>query len=147
MYFVVKNSNDKYLIEYDELKRITGFLMATKNKTFMIEECKIKNINVVNKKMAHPLVINKVENKYNELIVLLADLLVSDDDSGESFREALNQIEKFRMEVKNKYRVYLMQKELEFMSKQLLALKKEANIRLLEVQNSFYFNMEIGKGK
>ena len=147
MYFVVKNINDKYLIDFDELKRINGFLMATKNKVFIIEETKIKNISVVNKKMAHPLVISKVEKKYNKLIRLLADLLVSDDESGETFREALNQIEKFRMEIKNKYRKFLMQKELEFMSKQLTSLKKEANLRLLEVQNNYYISRESGKGK
>ena len=147
MYFVVKNSNDKYLIEYDELKRINGFLMATKNKVFIIEDTKVKNISVVNKKLAHPLVINKVEKRYKKLLTLLADLLVSDDETGETFREALNQIERFRMEIKNKYRKFLMQKELEFMSKQLTELKKEANIRLLEVQNSYYFSRESGKGK
>lgn len=147
MYFVVRNINDKYLIDYDELKRINGFLMATKNKIFVIEECKIKNINVVNKKMAHPLAITKVEKQYNKLIKLLADLLVDDDESGESFREALNQIEKFRLEIKNKYRNFLKQKELEFMSKQLLALRKEINMRLLEIQNSFSINIRTGKGK
>lgn len=147
MYFVVKNVNDKYLIEYDELKRINGFLMATKNKVFIIEDTKVKNISVVNKKLAHPLVINKVEKRYKKLLTLLADLLVSDDETGETFREALNQIERFRMEIKNKYRKFLMQKELEFMSKQLTELKKEANIRLLEVQNSYYFSRESGKGK
>ena len=147
MYFVVKNVNDKYLIEYDELKRINGFLMATKNKVFIIEDTKVKNISVVNKKLAHPLVINKVEKRYKKLLTLLADLLVSDDETGETFREALNQIERFRMEIKNKYRKFLMQKELEFMSKQLTELKKEANIRLLEVQNSYYVSRESGKGK
>ena len=147
MYFVVKNVNDKYLIEYDELKRINGFLMATKNKVFIIEDTKVKNISVVNKKLAHPLVINKVEKRYKKLLTLLADLLVSDDETGETFREALNQIERFRMEIKNKYRKFLMQKELDFMSKQLTELKKEANIRLLEVQNSYYFSRESGKGK
>ena len=37
-------------------------------------------------------------------IKLLTDLLVEDDDSGDSYREALNQIERFRMMIKNKYR-------------------------------------------
>jgi len=147
MYFVVKSVNDKYLIDFDEIKRINGFLMATKNKTFIIEEVKVKNISVVNKKLAHPLVIDKVEQRYNKLIRLLADLLVSDDETGETFREALNQIERFRMEIKNKYRKFLMQKELEFMSKQLTALKKEANLRLFEIQSSYYIDRENGKGK
>ena len=71
------------------------------------------------------------------LINLLTDLLVSDDDSGDSYREALNQIEKFRMEIKNKYRRYLKKNELEKMSKQLMTLKKEATKKIIELQNSY----------
>lgn len=147
MFVVVRKINKNDLIDRDELMRINGFLMATKNKTFMICESEVKNIEIANKKLAHPLVIKKVEKKYKKLISLLTELLVSDDDTGDTFREALNQIEKFRMEIKNKYRNFLMKKELEFMSKQLSALQKEANMRLVEIHNSFLINREIGKGK
>ena len=111
--------------------------MASKRKTFKINGAEIREIKVVNKKFANPLVYKKVLQKYNTLISLLTDLLVSDDDSGDSYREALNQIEKFRMEIKNKYRRYLKKNELEKMSKQLMTLKKEATKKIIELQNSY----------
>ena len=77
-------------------------------------------------------------------IAILTELLISDDDSGESFREALNQIERFKVEIKSRYREYLKQKELEFMSKQLKALQKEATMRLYEL-NTFYEKRSKGK--
>ena len=61
-----------------------------------------------------------------------------DDDSGDTYREALNQIEKFRQEIKNKYRKFLKQKELETMSKKLIILQKEANKRLFEIQDNYF---------
>ena len=65
------------------------------------------------------------KESFKKLINLLTELIVSDDDSGDTFREALNQIEKFRLEIKNKYRVFLENKELEEMAKKLKMLKKK----------------------
>ena len=76
------------------------------------------------------------------------DLLTSDDDTGESLREALNRIEKFRQEIKNKYRHFLKRQELEEMGKQLKLFQKEAQVRFIELQNAIYEQtLHQGKGK
>ncbi len=124
---------------------LDGFLMASRKKTFQIEGSPIREIKVVNKKLANPLVTKKVLRKYNRLISIITELLVDDDEGGESCREALNQIEKFRLEIKNKYRAYLKKKELEKMSKQLMALQKEAGRKLMEIQNSYMEYMNSSK--
>ena len=135
--YTINNSKKEKITLKEELINIDGFLMASKRKVFKINGAEIREIKVVNKKFANPLVYKKVLQKYNMLINLLTDLLVSDDDSGDSYREALNQIEKFRMEIKNKYRRYLKKNELEKMSKQLMTLKKEATKKIIELQNSY----------
>ena len=135
--YTINNSKKEKITIKEELINIDGFLMASKRKVFKINGAEIREIKVVNKKFANPLVNKKVLQKYNMLINLLTDLLVSDDDSGDSYREALNQIEKFRMEIKNKYRRYLKKNELEKMSKQLMTLKKEATKKIIELQNSY----------
>jgi len=138
MYTINSKSNKKKSITIrEELINIDGFLMASKRKVFKINGAEIREIKVVDKKFANPLVYKKVYQKYKNLINFLTDLLVSDDDSGDSYREALNQIEKFRIEIKNKYRKYLKKNELEKMSKQLMTLKKEANNKIIELQNSY----------
>ena len=129
--YTINNKEKKILTPKEELINIDGFLMASKRKVFKINGAEIREIKVVNKKLANPLVYKKVLQKYNILINLLTDLLVGDDDSGDSYREALNQIEKFRLEIKNKYRRYLKKNELEKMSKQLMTLKKEANKKII----------------
>lgn len=129
--------NKGKLVDKTELVELTGFMMASRSKVFKINGCDIREIKVINKKLANPLVSKKVLKKYNKLIAYLTELLVDDDDSGETFREALNQIEKFRLEIKVKYREFLKQKELEMMSKQLRTLQKEAKARLEEIKASY----------
>lgn len=114
-----------------------GFVLGSRNKVFLIAGMAVKNIIIYTKHLASVLVSEKVMTKFQKLIIVLTELLVDDDDSGDSFREALNHIEKFRLEIKIKYRNYLKQKELEMMSKQLTQLQKVANERLLEIHNSY----------
>ncbi len=146
MYVVNKIKNKYKLVDKDDLKNISGFKMTSYNKSITVASTKVSNIEITNKKLAHPLVYKKVCKKYNKLIAILTELLISDDDGGESFREALNQIERFKVEIKSRYREYLKQKELEFMSKQLKALQKEATMRLIELNND-YLIKNTRKGK
>lgn len=147
MYCINKKTKIKGKINGYEIIDLGGFLITSRKASFSINNQTIKDVKIINKKLAYPIVSRKVFNKYNKLITLLTELLISDDDSGDVFLEVLNRIEKFRLEIKNKYRSYLKQKELELMSKQLTALKKEANSRLEEIRYSYIANKTTGKGK
>jgi len=131
------NTERKLKGKMDEISIIDGFLMGGSNKTYKIQGSSIRSIKVVNTSLASSMVTDLVMKKYHTLIAYLTELLIDDDDSGDSMREALNQIEKFRLEIKNKYRDFLKKKELELMSKQLLLLQKEATERYMEIRNSF----------
>ena len=133
-----KNKNKNKLIDKTVLIELDGFMMGSKNKVYKIGENAIKDIKVVDKNLASNLVNKQVLKKYQKLINYLTELLIDDDDSGDTYREVLNQIEKFRQEIKNKYRKYLKQKDLENMSKKLIVLQKEANKRLSELLNNVY---------
>lgn len=119
---------------------LQGILFGVKDKIYVINKEKIINILIYNKDLGHSIAIKQVEKKWNKLISILPDLLVSDDEDGAGLREALNQIEKFRQIIKNKYRKYLYKKDLEKMSKRLLLFQKEAQNRLIELQNSKIFS-------
>ena len=131
-----KKKNKNKLVDKTELIELDGFMMGSKNKIYKINGNEVRDIKVIDTNLASSLVKQQVAKKYEKLISLLTELLVDDDDSGDTYREALNQIEKFRQEIKNKYRKFL--KELEMMSKKLVVLQKEANKRLFEIQNSIY---------
>ena len=136
MYVISKYSSTGNLLDLDRLSNLVSFPMGSKRKVFKIKDSEITNIDICNKKLAHPIVLKKVNKNYKSLIKLLTELLIDDDDSGESFREALNQIERFRIMIKNKYRNFLTKEEIEAMSKQLVVLQKEAKKRLMDIQDN-----------
>lgn len=142
-----KKKNKNKLVDKTEIIELDGFMMGSKNKVYKIDGNNVRDIKVVDTKLASSLVNKQVSKKYEKLISYLTELLIDDDDSGDSLREALNQIEKFRQEVKNKYRKFLKQKELEMMSKKLVLLQKEANRRLLELQESYKYENENRRSK
>lgn len=143
MYSIVIKKNKYKLADKKELIDLDGFLFG--RKTHKINGVTINNLTIHNKKITHKIVKIQVDKKYDKLIILLTELLVSDDDSGAGIKEALNEIEKFRQIIKNKYRDYLTRKDLEAMSNKLTRIKKEANKRLIEM-NNYFLDEELSKG-
>ncbi len=135
MYSVNSDKNMKGRL--DNVLILDGFPMGSANRVYQIQGSPIRCIKVIGRPLASPMVTDLVMKKYRRLIAYLTELLIDDDDSGDSVREALNQIEKFKQEIKNKYRDYLKKKDLELMSKQLYLLQKEATERYMEIRNSF----------
>ena len=98
MYSVVRKGKKGKISEINE----EGFLMGKKNAVFEVNNTSVKNIVVCNRYLANPVVVVKVNSIYKKLLIMLTDLLTEDDDgSGENYREALNQIERFRIIIKN----------------------------------------------
>ena len=146
MYNLLEGKNIGNVLNKNSLEELSGFKMIA-NKGLTISNVIVKDLEIYDKKMANYVVTKQVLKKYNKLIANLTELLISDDDTGDSFRHALNQIEKFRLEIKNKYREFLKRKELEMMSKQLTLLKKEADRRMLEIHDAYLAMKTSGKGK
>ena len=134
MYKVYDDYDNKgKVLDKTEFMDINGFLMGGKKKVFSVAGSEIREIKVVSKNLANPIAASKVMHRYSQLVNYLTEVLIEDDgdDSDGSYREALNQIEKFRLMVKNEYRNFLTRKELEHMSKQLVILQKELTSSLM----------------
>lgn len=147
MYLIIREEKKMAKTTKIEYQELDGYLMPSKNHYFKIQGQVIKDIKVMNKKLVHPLISSKVFSKYQKLINYLMELLISDDESGASCRQALNEIERFRQEIKNKYRKYLTKKELETMGVQLEIFQKEAKRKFFEIQDSFSMSNHQGKGR
>lgn len=115
---------------------IEGFLLPSRTNKFTIDGQKITNIIIINKKLASPFVTKIVIKKYQRLIRKLTELFISDEDPGTTMNEVLNEIEKFKNEIKRKYRKYLKRKELEKMSNELKFLRQEAKRKQAELYYS-----------
>ena len=132
------------------MKVMTNYIVIKKSYSYLGElslgkPLKInKNeiINIYDLAMQEIFITNKVYKKYLKLLKLVNFYLNSEDDTGTAYHEALNEIEKFRQLVKNKYRAYLLEKELKKMSLELSKKVKIAKEKLvyLNVMNMEYTN-------
>lgn len=132
------------------MKVMTNYIVIKKSYSYLGElslgkPLKInKNeiINIYDLAMQKIFITNKVYKKYLKLLKLVNFYLNSEDDTGTAYHEALNEIEKFRQLVKNKYRAYLLEKELKEMSLELSKKVKVAKDKLvyLNVINMEYIN-------
>lgn len=129
-----KNKNGKITTKINIID-LDGYVMHTKNKYFIIEGEKITDIKVINKVLINSVVTEIVEKKFKKLIQEITELFISEDDSEGSMNEVLNRIEKFRQEIKNRYRTYLKEEELKRMGNQLKKLQKEARKKKEELIN------------
>ena len=77
------------------------------------------------KKMVNALLRKKFLKKYKLLIQQLYFYLSTDDDSGTAIQEALSEIQKFREELRNKYRKILKEKEINRLEKELQVMEQE----------------------
>lgn len=143
MYFL----NRKKMKDIVDDLYLSGVMFGIENRSYKIDTVIIKNLEIYDKKLAHPIAVMQVKKKYEKLMNILPDLLISDDDSGESIRSALNEIERFRQIIKNKYREYLKEKDLKLMSSQLKVLQREAKAKYLEMQNSYRYTSFKGSSK
>lgn len=143
MYFL----NRKKMKDIVDDLYLSGVLFGIENRSYKIGTVVIKNLEIYDKKLAHPIAVIQVKKKYENLMKILPDLLISDDDSGESIRHALNEIERFRQIIKNKYREYLKEEDLKLMSSQLKVLQHEAKSKYLEIQNSYRYTSFKGSSK
>lgn len=145
MYYSKKKTHSS--IDEIKLIDIDGFLMKSK-KGYKVKGEVVNNIKVVNTKLANFPIEYELMKKYDKLCEKLVDLLADDDDTGDSYREALNQIERFKVELRNKYLAYVDKKKAHNMSVILKEMKLKAEGKLLEMQLNYYKNeMENGKSR
>ena len=136
MYKVKTNNKaSKKIINKVDFVNLDGFLMPSKKQYFIINSERIKDIKVVDNELIKAMVSKKVKAKYKRLIAKITELFLDEDGN---MSEVLNRIEKFRQEIKYKYRSYLEKKEISLMAKQLRNLQKEAQKRYIDATTYTY---------
>jgi hypothetical protein len=116
-------------------------------KGFKINNSDIRNITIYNKKMARPFILKIVDHKFDKLIVNITEDFSSDSDDDDTYKKILEEIELFRLLIKEKYRPFLRKNELEKMAKKLKFLKNEAMRKLLNLHEVNVVSKNVGNRK
>ena len=137
-YFVnKKNNNEIIYLDYNKLK---GFDFSPKNK-IKYDGIVVNKMVIIKPSMIEKVLKRKIKNKLDLYLKLIVRFIESEDsDSGESIREALNDLTRYKSIIAHKYRKYLDEKYLKLLLKKIVILEYELNSKLMAINEYVYEN-------
>ena len=144
-YLVVKRKDKKEIV-YMEYDKLEGMDITPKNKKSFEDSIEVNKMILIQPTLIKKLVHKKLDRNFKKLLRLVTIILDTDDETGTALREGLNEIEKFRLEIKNKYREYMSKEELSIMAKKLMILQEELKQKLFVIEN-VVTNEKTGKSR
>ena len=131
-YYVCKKGNDRQLIylDYDKLK---GFGFSPKNNV-KYDGIVVNKMVIIKPSMIEKVLKRKIKRKLDLYLKLIIRFIESEDsDNGETLREALNDLTRYKNIIDYKYKKYLDEKYLKILLKKIAILEYELNNKLLSI--------------
>lgn len=140
-YINKKNSNKEIIfIDYDRMK---GFNFSPKNN-INYDGIVVNKMVIIKPSMVEKVLKRKIKKKLDLYLKLIIKFIESEDsDNGESLREALNDLTRYKSIIAHKYRKYLDEKYLMILVKKISILEYELNSKLLNYQNYDTYEEEL----
>lgn len=145
-YHIIKDSEDKS-ITYFEYDKIEGYDIAPKKNAKIEDAINVTKVVIINPSLANKVAKKKVDIKFRKLVELLNVIFESDDDTGDAYHQGLDETERLRQELEDKYKKHLTDDEYDIMNKKLGILEHELKVRIfyLEKEKSYEEEHEIGR--
>ena len=109
------------------------------NISYEVDEKEIKslhlsNVLIVNDNLIDQYMMKRINNRFKKILEYIASIYEDDDDdTTDSLMKALNQVEKFKMELINKDRKYIEKEHIELISKKVKLIEKELQDKMYEM--------------
>lgn len=148
-YLIVKEKNNK-AITYFEYDKMEGYDLSPKKGVKIEDAINVNKVVIINPSLAEKVAKKKLDLKFRKLLQLLNIIFETDDETGTAYHEGLNEINKLRMELLNKYKKHLSDEEEDLMEKKLGILEHELKIRLYHLEHNYqneYSNSMEGKSR
>lgn len=111
----------------------TGELILDKSITISYTKEKT-NIHVVDYIIKKEVTKRQLVKRYEKLIKFITFYLANDDDSGVAYQEALNEINKYKQIIRNKYRKYIKKNNIERIEKELAKYEELLKRKLMYLE-------------
>ena len=129
-FLVVKNKDEKE-IKYFEYDKVKGYNISPKNNVKFEDAINVNRMILINPSLIEKMVDKKVKRKFAYLVNMISFVCDNDDDeSGDGLYLALDQAEKFRMELINKYKKYIQEEKFALLEKKIAILEDELKLRI-----------------
>ena len=133
-YLIIKKKDKKSATYFT----VDGYSLNSKNKNIKLKDAiNVNKMVIINQSLIDKVIDRNIDSKFKKLINLILGIYDTSDDPAGNMMLALNEVEKFKREVINKYVNYMNKKQLE---------KLERKIRLLEgeiAKKSYLMNERI----
>ncbi len=122
-YVLIKKSIYKKMVSYnfDE-----SFSMTKKT-----DKERIGIIKFYDEKTIQKVIKRSIDNRFKKILELIADIEESDEDPSNGYLFCLDEAEKFKREMINKYDRFLKKTQLEFINKKIEMIEKELKNKLI----------------
>lgn len=137
-FLVVKNKDSKD-IKYFEYDKISGYNIKPNPNLKFQDAINVNRMILINPSLIEKMVDKKIKRRFDYLINLLSIVYENDDESGDGLQLALDEAEKFRNELCNKYKQYLKEEKFELLLKKIAILEDELYLRMQYIMNREYF--------
>ena len=129
-FLVVKNKDEKE-IKYFEYDKVKGYNISPKNNVKFEDAINVNRMILINPSLIEKMVDKKVKRTFAYLVNMISFVCDNDDDeSGDGLYLALDQAEKFRMELINKYKQYIQEEKFALLEKKIAILADELKLRI-----------------
>lgn len=135
--FLVIKDKDSKTIKYFEYDKLKGYDIHPKQNVKFQNAINVNKMIIINPSLIEKLIDKKIKHKFNSLINLISFVYENDESGSDGLELALDEAEKFRMELINKYKKYLTEEKLSLMEKKIDILEDEIKLRL-----QYYFNKQ-----
>ena len=133
--FLVVKTNDSKEIKYFEYDKISGYNIKPNPNLKFQDAINVNKMILINPSLIEKVVDKKIKRRFDYLINLLSVVYENDDETGDGLELALNEAEKFRMELINKYKQYINEEKYQLLMKKIAILEDELYLRMQFVMN------------
>lgn len=147
-YLIVKNNIISKVLYFD-YDNIDGYNLTAKKNYNFFDNMNVSRVIIINPSFCETIAKKKMKHKFERLLTMM-QVVCEDDDTGEGLDIVLDEANKFKMELINKYRKYIEEEELELMFKKIEIVEKELNLRkkAIEYTNGYgQYEEELTEGK
>ena len=131
-YYINKKNSNKEII-YLDFDKLKGIDFSPKNK-IKYDGIVVNKMVIIKPSMIEKILKRKIRKKLDLYLKLIIKFIESEDsDNGESLREALNDLTRYKSIIMHKYMKYLDEKYLKLLSKKISLLEYEINSKLVNI--------------
>jgi len=143
-HYSICNENAYIQINFLDYKKLRGFKFTPKNR-IKYNGVKVNKLIVVKPYFTNNILKKKIKKKLDMYLKYVVEILDNDDDDSGVLELALNDLERYRRTVLNKYQLYLEKKYVNLLLKKIELLQHELKTKLMYI--NYYNDYEESKGK